>query len=343
MAQTWEQKRLKHEKDMLGRLNDEMGTLAEDVNRVMRRYAGLNGSLPNTRAFRGRVPSLVGGVVEPYFVGANRTAFDGASPQSKYASLLFDGIKGAIQIQAERQVGVIKKYATDPVVLNHLTRPRVYREMGPLRWLPLLYDPFHLFVYGDSPYRLSDRVWLTSGEVRARIDGLLDYHIQRGTSAVQIANMLVAFLTREAAGITTRKPYGTVGSYAARRLARTEITAAAGRAILNASQNNPYVTGEKWNLSPSHPKIDICDDHASGGPRGDGVYEKGNFPAYPAHPHCLCYITLEVTASPAEVTRQIRAEIDNRTEWAVRSEGWFYLTFLVAVLLYGYGVATTTE
>jgi hypothetical protein len=202
----------------------------------------------------------------------------------------------------------------------------------------LWYDPFHLFV-DPNGYRLSDRVWRNSIEVRRNIDRVLDYHIPLGTSAVDIADILEKYLKPGAATWRTRKPYGVNGSYAARRLSRTEITAAAGRSFLNASLMNPYVEGVKWNLSPSHPKVDICDDNASGGPDGNGVYAVEDVPQYPAHPHCLCYLTAEVVKNLAEVTADLRAEIDARSEWALEMEGAFDLAWLIEALLYGWFVA----
>src|SRR5690606_14807505 len=150
-----------------------------------------------------------------------------------------------------------------------------------------VYDPWHLWV-DPNGYRLSDRVWRTAVDVRSRVDRLLDTEIARGTSAVDIADLLEDFLTPGARRIRTNTPYGQEGSYAARRLARTEITAAAGRATVNAAHANPFVEGLQWRLSASHPRIDICDEYARGGPNGDGIYAVGDAPPYPAHPQCIC-------------------------------------------------------
>ena len=192
-----------------------------------------------------------------------------------------------------------------------------------------------MFVYQDKPYRLSDRVWRTAIDVRANIDQLLDYHIPQGVAAVDLAEYLVQYLTPGERPITTKTPYGIEGSYSARRLARTEITAAAGRSTINASIINPYIVGDQWTLSASHPEFDICDKNAAGGPNGDGIYPPQNFPIYPAHPHCLCYIVPIVTQNPAQVTQALRDEIDNRTDFALSMEGIFALHWFIETLLSG--------
>ncbi len=147
------------------------------------------------------------------------------------------------------------------------------------------YAPFHEWV-DPNGYRLSDRVWRTSVDVRARIDRLVDYHISQGTGAVEIARLMEPFLTPGAQGIKTKTPYGTEGSFSARRLARSEISAAAGRATVNAASVNPFVESIQWVLSGSHPESDECDANARGGVNGDGIYPVADVPRYPNHPQC---------------------------------------------------------
>lgn len=84
-------------------------------------------------------------------------------------------------------------------------------------------------------------------------------------------------------------PGGT--SYAAMRLARTEINNAHHDTTIRLTKEQPWVTHYRWHLSGSHPKPDECNeyaetDHAGMGP---GVYAKGGIPSKP-HPHCFCYL-----------------------------------------------------
>ena len=81
-------------------------------------------------------------------------------------------------------------------------------------------------------------------------------------------------------------------SYAAKRLARTEINNAHHSTTIRQSQDRPWVKAMKWNLSSSHPRADSCDDYAKKDhyKMGRGVYKKGDTPRKP-HPQCLCYLT----------------------------------------------------
>ncbi len=319
---TYQQMRLRNLKDFEETLNEQMIDLAREVSDVVLFNArgGLlsQRTVPNTRDARNKVKRDVwSSVLKPYFIGTGDDAFDGPNPKSPYTRLMVEHIDTAIRIEAKRQVSIIQKYTRkDPQLFAFLTGPR------PVRLQEMTYDPFHMFVYGNSPYTLSHRVWNTSTTVRAAIDAFLDYEISQGTAAVDIADLLVAFLKSGPSKWLTKKPYGTYGSYAARRLARTEITAAAGRALINAAKANPYVEHVRWNLSASHPKRDICDDIVANGIDGKGLYLIDNTPLYPAHPHCLCYLTPEVVGEPALVTVQMSNDPELRKLQGAFNEAW---------------------
>ena len=171
-----------------------------------------------------------------------------------------------------------------------------------------IYDALHAFV-GPDGYKLSDRIWRTEAQVRNKIDALLAYHIRSGTSAVDIAHELEEFLKRERAGIRTRKPYGTWGSFDARRLARTEITAAFGRATIAAANANPFTIGIRWSLSPNRTGDWDCNCEynatADEFGLGPGIWPKDQVPNYVDHPHCMCALS-EVTVTTAEAIEDIR-------------------------------------
>lgn len=52
---------------------------------------------------------------------------------------------------------------------------------------------------------------------------------------------------------------------------------------------SPWVEAVQIRLSGAHPKPDICDQHADGGPNGGGIYPVGDQPMPPYHPFCMCY------------------------------------------------------
>ena len=154
------------------------------------------------------------------------------------------------------------------------------------------YEPAHTWV-DPAGYRLSDRIWNTGYRTRARIDQLLNDGINNGTSALRLSRQVEQFLLPSRAPLRTNRPYGTDASFDAMRLARTEIQRAAANASLIAGQQNPYVSGMDFALSPSHPKVDICDPLASigvGGGRIKAAYPFGAVPVpvQDTHPQCLC-------------------------------------------------------
>ncbi|MBZ0316325.1 MAG: hypothetical protein K8L91_07900 [Anaerolineae bacterium] len=362
MAQSWKSKQRQHEGAMDERLERELLALADKVGAQIQRAAtgrndaGLAIVPPNRRAVRERLKTQIWEqVIRPYFIGAGDEPLIGPEPQSDYMRTIRDGVRGAIAIQLDRQIAIIRKYA-DETVFNYLTGPRpftIQRQMNPIpspspnkgkgvireiggTARVMTYDPFHLFVYGDQPYRLSDRGWETADQTRKAIDALIDLHVPRGTSAVDMADMLVPYLWPEAAKVTTRTPYGEVGSYWARRLARTEITAASGRSLINYSAGNLYIEEIDWVLSHRHgPKdADICDQLAANGP-----YKKNQVPLYPAHPHDRCNLQPMVTRTPAQVTQELRdmlnAPIQLRPPEIQRLQGAFNPVWAVGAMLVG--------
>jgi hypothetical protein len=173
----------------------------------------------------------------------------------------------------------------------------------------ILYDALHLFVHPHDGYRLSDRIWRADAKTRNMIDALLAHEIRQGTSAVKIAKLLEEFLQPERAGVKTAKPYGRWGSYDARRLARTEITAAAGRAAMGAAKANPFVGAMAWVLSPSREQDWPCECRAKSEAdygMGPGVYPLEQVPDYPDHPHCMCTLRPVNTADRETVVAELR-------------------------------------
>jgi hypothetical protein len=333
---------LNHERAMDRRFSTEQVMLAREAGRLVLAASRPGGPVgrvvPNTRAARDGLRDLIWRqVVKPYYVGAADDPFsqDG-QPLSPFARLLYDGIAGAVEIEAERQGAVLARVVDDPAVLGWLTGPRpatagVVTEQRQR----LFYDPYHRWI-DPNGYRLSDRVWQTAVNSRSRIDQLLDYHIPRGAAAVDIAEELERFLQPGWDGRRTPLPYGLEGSYAARRLARTEVTAAAGRAVVDASIANPFVGGVRWRLSGSHGRPDICDENARGGPAGDGVYPPEAVPDYPAHPHDLCTLVPVPAGDRAALVERLRTDIQAARPAALAVRGAFSPEFLARAIMGGY-------
>lgn len=144
----------------------------------------------------------------------------------------------------------------------------------------------------ERGYVLSDRIWAVSEATMARIDALLADGIARGRSAVDIAKDLEQFLRPERRRVLTRTPYGTLGSYDARRLARSEITRANSVSFLAASARNPFVTRIHHRLSARHDPSRCngsCDALAAEDRRRGGwPVDEAPILVDQTHPHCLC-------------------------------------------------------
>lgn len=160
-------------------------------------------------------------------------------------------------------------------------------------------------VYGDG-LQLSQRVWRLEADGLQRIRSTLATAMAERTSAADLADRLEGLLgadqdmprwaeerlynmtaTQRLAdreGLLTGTAERAQGiAYNALRLARTELQYANHAVTTEIAKHAPWVTGRWVRLSPAHPKIDVCDGLASGGP-----YPKDSN-LLPAHPQCMCY------------------------------------------------------
>ncbi len=142
---------------------------------------------------------------------------------------------------------------------------------------------------------LAQQVYKTAELTRGWVEHRVTLAIARGATPAQLAGEVRAF-------INPNTPGGA--SYAAKRLARTEINNAYHAVIVVHNEDKPWVSGMKWNLSGSHPALDVCDDLARRNKhnKGPGVFPRSNVPRKP-HPQCLCYVTPLVISDDEFVKR----------------------------------------
>lgn len=143
--------------------------------------------------------------------------------------------------------------------------------------------------------RLSDRVWREGSRWRTGVRNVLEDSVARGASARDVATDLRRYLVPGPAepsslGVRRRLGIGKNVDWRALRLARTEMSTAYREGTIIGNQGIPSYLGVQWSLSLSHPIADICDDYASGGPNGNGIYVAGTEPSTP-HPNCLCDVS----------------------------------------------------
>lgn len=151
---------------------------------------------------------------------------------------------------------------------------------------------------GVTNIPLSERVYKSRQLVKGEVDRMVNSALARGLSAREFAKEVTQFIRPDTPGGTR---------YAAMRLSRTEINNAFHYAQTRDSAMKPWVAGQKWHLSGSHPKPDECNDFAEQNKfnLGQGVFPKGDVPNKP-HPHCLCYIE-PITDSEEEWIRKFKA------------------------------------
>ena len=97
------------------------------------------------------------------------------------------------------------------------------------------------------------------------------------------------------------------------RVFRTELNRAHGEAYQASVFEHSDVIGTRFLLSPNHPRVDVCNMHATVNMYGlgAGVYPKGKNP-WPAHPNTLSY-TEAVFSS--EVSDEDKAEKQSPIFW----------------------------
>lgn len=142
----------------------------------------------------------------------------------------------------------------------------------------------------DNGISLSEQVYKT----QALSNGIVDREINRGLLLgegwKQIADRVTPLIRPDVAGGV---------SYAANRLARTEINNAFHRAQIDQRLDSPFTVGFRWHLSGSHPRPDACNEYADKTHMKDGdpgVFAPNEVPGKP-HPNCLCYLT---TVQPSD-------------------------------------------
>lgn len=139
---------------------------------------------------------------------------------------------------------------------------------------------------GQNGIGLSQRVYRTSQLADGYVDRAVNRVILQGGGWQEVAKAVKPM-------INPSTPGGV--SYAAKRLARTELNNAFHITQKASAEINPFVIALRWNLSKSHTIPDKCDSLAKGHSKGKttGLYTPGDLPMKP-HPQCLCFTTNEM-------------------------------------------------
>lgn len=163
---------------------------------------------------------------------------------------------------------------------------------------------------GPDKLKLSDRIWRIDRHANEIVAQEVRNAVVRGEGAAQAARDFLArgipppadiALAKNAAmarnignsveeGLMTGK--GTPLDNAM-RVMRTEINRAHGKAYEKSAAADPAAIGVQFLLSPRHPRVDICNMHASANlfGLGAGVYPHDRSP-FPAHPNTLSFTNI---------------------------------------------------
>lgn len=130
-----------------------------------------------------------------------------------------------------------------------------------------------------SDIPLSRRVYRTKALAQRWVQRDVTIGIAKGSSAKEIAGVVRKH-------IRPNTPGGV--SYAALRLARTELNNAFHATAIELSQDRPWIQGMQWHLSAVHQidpnGVEICETYA------EQIFDVNNVPRKP-HPQCRCFVT----------------------------------------------------
>lgn len=162
----------------------------------------------------------------------------------------------------------------------------------------------------EDGLQISDRLWRLNNGAKQKVTEAIERGVIQGESSREAAGNFLrrgrpvpkevlakmgmnrsAKIGTEALEILTKRGKGNM-VHNALRLFRTELARANNEGFLRTGKKLSMVAGDRWNLSGSHPKRDICDTYATQDVDGlgPGGYKTGNYPAL-GHPECMCFPT----------------------------------------------------
>lgn len=291
------------------RMNTQLGIVFQPtIDRLVSLVTSFGETIPPERL--NEITAQAGKIVESTFVGSDgRNAFgaDGITALAPFPRWLNTEM-ASIQTEVVLAHRDTMQRLSPLDVWQYLrtAKPKV-SEQRPF----LKYVPSHEWL-DERGYTLSDRIWQTSQQTRAKIDALLRDGIRQGRGSLDIARDLRQFLQPGRYLKVTNKPYGTTASFDGMRLARTEISRAHAQASMASSLANPYVNGIDTALARRHKCCDNCDDLTTideNGRRKREPYTLQNAVIPPYHPHCICVSMPAMITSREDVIAALRQQL----------------------------------
>lgn len=261
-------------------VEDRIDEIREEVSRLVKNNSG------NEIRDEGKISSGLAAILATF--------------ASLYLSTLVKFNTETANVVGEQQKEIIfSKYKSDGI------RGEVSRDVGNLTELIRKTFPYRSFP--TDGITVGDRIKSLEGGSLKTARDILSVGIKEGKSAKQIAEDLDNYLKpkdsktwvgpfdwyRDRFGYKINKvpkdrPAGSL-YFNSLRISRTEINYTYRQSTVLVHRNKKWVNGYIWNLSPSHPAHDICDDWAANSPYKD---EKEILAL--GHPFCMCFITVDL-------------------------------------------------
>lgn len=154
-------------------------------------------------------------------------------------------------------------------------------------------------LYGGN-WDLSTAIWGNSAGIRADINRIISRGILQGKTTYQIAKQIENYVNPDYSRIVASGTRGRV-DYNAMRLARTTIQHAYQESFVQATINNPFIIGYKWETSGMANVCALCMDRESTDEYGlgEGVFPKDALPL--DHPNGNCTFSIVSVYSEDEI------------------------------------------
>lgn len=138
-----------------------------------------------------------------------------------------------------------------------------------------------LSVQGRDGLILSDRIWRITQEAKRDITNRVVQGMLLGESNQRVARDIKQYI-RGTGGLKFKSERLVLTEFARAYKVANEMSVEVMR------EQSEFMWYEKWELSPAHKSVDVCDVLAAANPHGEGpgVYKQ----APNRHPGCYCYI-----------------------------------------------------
>lgn len=252
---------------------------------------------------------LLGALTADIVAELARLAADGGRVTLASLPALRAWLAGRLSTFSRRWQTLLDDSVTEAAKIGASLLEQVGRMDGDAQVVGQVVETLRTFRAADG-LTLSDRIWRVDTATRDALQRAIEGAVARGESAAQAAarylrdgvpvpESVQAGVDAARAGNIARSirsllQDGAPGSpdYLIQRLLRTEINRGYTESYVATVEQHPDVIGVRFNLSPQHPRTDICDLYASANLHGlgAGVYPPGQHP-YPAHPNTISFLT----------------------------------------------------